>query len=566
MNLDQLERLEYLFFQYCNASISKEEMDQLNTFMLESEYIRCKYFEFLKTELAISHCLEKNYQTDESPELLTKELQKMANYEKAAPTMDISKETPPRELIQNVVYPLREKRKVSKFQIVTLVASVAAALFIALLVKFTSEQGVLPIAKVSDGVNTKWLSASGQISIGSHLYPGPLTLEKGVAQIALDCGARVLLQAPVKVDLETSSQIYLESGRLVANIEQSTDKRFVVRTANSTVVDYGTEFGVQVDQAGQLYTHVFKGNVELRQGSDPLKFENTLRLKTGQSGSINLSGELVRVADKPQQFFRSMPTPYELAVMKTQPLYYWRFDRDQDGTLQNERDAGLNDACQLIGSVGYTEGRDLGGRQPNIALQLTGGENYTILRDCTAEADNADSLAIAMWVRPETHEVTPRDKVIMRVRRGDELGMGHRSTILFDYVKKQFLFYVGHGSENPKDPSSSSDTGVSSGTVELDAWHHVAVTYTNSKRRMNLYVDGQLEASKTLPDTVRLLEMDTNKEPYRWLVGYGKTSQTEDINEANFIGSVDEISQYNRELSAEEVRMLYEAAQGRSND
>jgi hypothetical protein len=485
--------------------------------------------------------------------------------EQIQPTVEIA-QGEPRELIQKVVYPPREKHKMSVFNKFLLAASAAMVLFFVYL-SFAPERRVVPIAQVSGGVDAEWLSASGQIAVGSDLYPGPLTLTKGVAQIILTSGARVFLEAPVKVDLETPSRIYLERGRLVTNIEQSTEERFVVRTAHSTVVDYGTEFGVQVDQEGQLYAHVFKGKVEMRQGSDPLKYGGNLRLEAGQSGRVERSGELVRVADNPQPFIRTMPSRYELAVKKTRPLYYWRFNRDPDGLLRNELGSGLNDVYQLIVSTGYTQGPDLGGGQSNTALQLNGGEDYAILRNCTAEADNANSFTIALWVRPEVHEATPANKVIMRVRRKDETGMGHRNTLLFNYIKKQFVFFVGHASKNPDEPENNPfDTDVVSGAVALDVWHHVVATYANGGR-MNLYVNGQLKASKKLPGAVRSLDLGNNAEPCRWLVGYGKTVQSEDITECNnFTGSVDEISQYNRELSADEVRMLYRAAEGGSNN
>jgi hypothetical protein len=485
--------------------------------------------------------------------------------EQIQPTVEIA-QGEPRELIQKVVYPPREKHKMSVFNKFLLAASAAMVLFFVYL-SFAPERRVVPIAQVSGGVDAEWLSASGRIAVGSDLYPGPLTLEKGVAQIILKDGARVLLEAPVKVDLETPSRIYLERGRLVVNIEQSAAERFVVRTASSTVVDYGTEFGVDVDNIGQAYAYVFKGKVELRQGCDPLKYSNTLPLEAGQSGRANHAGEILRAnPDEHVRFLTAMPTRYELAVRKTKPLYYWRFDRNPKGPFHRELDIASNDPYQLAGNADYTNGPDLGGKQSNTALRLTGPQDYAILRDCTAQADNADSFTISMWVRPEAHEVSPVNKNIMRVRRKDDTGMGHRCTIFFNYLRNQFLFFVGHNSENPGELTTRFDTSVSSKAVALGAWYHVVVTYTNSDR-MCLYVNGQLMASERLPAAVRSLDFDNHAEPYRWLVGFGQAVQSEDIVESeSFTGSVDEISQYNRQLSADEVRMLYEAAEGRSNN
>ena len=64
MDSNQSGRIEYLFYRYGDGSITKEEMDTLNSFILKSEYVQGKYFDFLKTELALRFCLQKNLYVD----------------------------------------------------------------------------------------------------------------------------------------------------------------------------------------------------------------------------------------------------------------------------------------------------------------------------------------------------------------------------------------------------------------------------------------------------------------------------------------------------------------------
>ena len=87
----------------------------------------------------------------------------------------------------------------------------------------------------------------------------------------------------------------------------------------------------------------------------------------------------------------------------------------------------------------------------------------------------------------------------------------------------------------------------------MDSWCHVVVTYTN-KRQVNLYVNGQLQASEELQGAVKALRDFSKEEKLEWRIG---SNMIASVN--SFRGSVDEISQYNRELSADEVRILYEA-------
>ena len=55
MDSKQLEKVEYLFCRHCEGSITKEEMELLNSLMLENEYVQQKYFEFVKTEFVLNH-------------------------------------------------------------------------------------------------------------------------------------------------------------------------------------------------------------------------------------------------------------------------------------------------------------------------------------------------------------------------------------------------------------------------------------------------------------------------------------------------------------------------------
>jgi hypothetical protein len=492
-------------------------------------------------------------------------MQELARFEREAPVIEIHKDEPLRELIQKVVYPPREKVKMSTFHKFTFAACATMVLFFVYL-HFAPQPDQQVVARVAQSVNAKWLSASGPITVGSDLSPGPLILKEGFAEIRLKCGARVLLEAPVEIDLERDNRLYLERGRLVANIEQSTEERFVVRTANSTVVDFGTEFGVEVDPAGQTSAHVFKGKIELRQGSDPLKYENKLALEAGQSGQAGRPGGLVRIPDRSVRFITEIPSRYELTVKKTSPTYYWRFDRDENGLLLDEMNHKLSEECKLYGAANYIEGPNMGGRR-NRALHLTGlGEDYAILRRCSSKMDDNTSFSMAMWICPGQQNADSAGQenefYVTYIKKIDGRGIGQRTVLGFSTDNK-FVFRL-YCPESETETISIQDRNVSiySSPVQLNAWHHVVITYTNGQR-MNLYVDGQLQDSKMLPGSLRSFPFDARS--ICWYLGSGTvydsaSDKPETANKNSFVGSVDEISQYSRELTGQEVRMLYTAA------
>ena len=543
-----------LIIKCLEGSITDEELARFNQILLEDPSAYRIYAEimFINSRISLPGNVGTNdVKTDANfnhhefdPELWNA----LVDEENSAPALEIPKPATPKEPIRKLVS--QSPQKINKVSLFTAILSAAALLFMIVFVNTFPHLEKQEVARISREVDAEWLSDSGQIGVGSYLYPGPLILKKGLAEITMENGARVLLEAPVQISLETSSWIYLEKGRLVANIEKSTDHTFVVRTATSTVVDLGTEYGVEVDEKGQTNTHVFKGKVELRQGPNPLKYHTKLRLAAGQSGQAKPSGELVSIADNSHQFTSVMPSAYEYAVLKTKPLYYWRFDRDQGGLIRNEMSPELNDEYKLYGSLGYSDGPNLGSGH-NVALQCTGrNEDYAILRHYNEQTDEADGFTVAMWIRPEKPDSVFDRNIIFRFLNNVSEGLGRRYIFGFN-SENRFYFRLGNEIENGQSEEVFGKTEIKSNPVPINTWHHVVVSYSNGNR-MRLYVNGHLEAAEHLPSSVR-----PPSPTARWCIGSGISGGPL---HKPFIGSIDEISHYNRELSTEDVQMLYAAA------
>ena len=98
------------------------------------------------------------------------------------------------------------------------------------------------VATLVDSVDARW---SAEIENGAKLKPRLMRLEQGYARIVLDKGAEMILQAPSTFKVQTSNKMFLESGWMTANVPVAA-RGFTVKTPESSVVDYGTEFGLLV--------------------------------------------------------------------------------------------------------------------------------------------------------------------------------------------------------------------------------------------------------------------------------------------------------------------------------
>lgn len=145
-------------------------------------------------------------------------------------------------------------------------ACAAAALVALLALVATSRPGATgdrAFATLAKTESARWGSGTLPTAEGARLGPGRLELARGLATLAFDAGAELVLEAPAALVLVDGMNCVLERGTAVAEVEESA-KGFVVATPRARVVDYGTRFAVSVDPAdGATQTQVFDGLVEV---------------------------------------------------------------------------------------------------------------------------------------------------------------------------------------------------------------------------------------------------------------------------------------------------------------
>jgi hypothetical protein len=109
-------------------------------------------------------------------------------------------------------------------------------------------------------VNAQDCAWSGPGPTGNLQAGRVLKIERGLAEIHFQCGARVVLEGPCVLELTSQRSARLVSGKLTARVPSSA-AGFEVLSPEGRVIDRGTEFGVLSDQ-GSTEVYVFKGQVE----------------------------------------------------------------------------------------------------------------------------------------------------------------------------------------------------------------------------------------------------------------------------------------------------------------
>jgi hypothetical protein len=162
-----------------------------------------------------------------------------------------------------------------------------------------------PVATVVESVDARW---ERPIREQVALRPQRLHLEQGYARIRLRQGTELIVQAPSTVELETANRIFLEAGWITARVPIEA-RGFMVSTPLSSVVDYGTEFGLLVNKESSAEVHVFDGKIGLQpRGNDSTK--PAQELLNGEAATVDGAGQVRQglMKDRTRLFTRTMPT------------------------------------------------------------------------------------------------------------------------------------------------------------------------------------------------------------------------------------------------------------------
>jgi len=196
------------------------------------------------------------------------------------------------------VLPQRLDRMLTMTRRMAIAASIviAALLVVGLGINYVLSMQV--VATLDDSSHAVWRVPRQE----PQLRRGSMTLEEGYAQLTFKQGTQVLIQAPCTFELQSSNKMALENGTMMANVP-SQAAGFTVKTPWTTVIDYGTEFGLSTGQTNGTEVHVFEGNVCVGDATSSQVTTEGQAAIVDQAGHIRLKS----LDDRTNLFVRHMP-------------------------------------------------------------------------------------------------------------------------------------------------------------------------------------------------------------------------------------------------------------------
>ena len=390
-----------------------------------------------------------------------------------------------------------------------------------------------------------------------------MQFDEGVAEIDFFCGATLIVEGPATLDVESDWSVRVIKGRLRASVPPAA-RGFVVKAADSEIIDLGTEFALEVE-AENARVEVLDGEVELRGGeydghhlvtgqrqwlkgtARPAAFEGLSTVNDVQRRRDDAAAQ--RFAEW-KEHSRKLHTDARLIA------YYPIADAQVDRVVRNAASTGNAFDGLLIGPVDRAIGR-FGAASAGLEFDRPGarvrtridGEFHAFTFACWVRIDSLEHRYNSLFMgdgyeNGEPHWQIRNDGRLMFSVMVDDT----KDVQFFNRNEQQIVRDAGlhrvYYTEPIWDISKSGQ------------WFHIAAVYDPIGRRVGQYVNGEQLSSESIVDqfhitTLRIgpAEIGNWGQPFR-------TSPWFAVRNLN--GTIDELAIFNAALTSEEVYNLYD--------
>lgn len=429
-----------------------------------------------------------------------------------------------------------------------------------------AEQTIAGYATLRRGTGIQWTEGASSYREGDVLPAGVLEFQDGIAEIDFFCGAALIVEGPAKLDLESDWSVRLVAGRLRANVPPAA-RGFVVKAADSEIIDLGTEFALDVGP-DNVRVEVVEGEVELRGGEhdgDHLITGEGLSLFGNNPGagasflkSFSKVGDVQRrhAAARRERFDRWKTHSQQLRSDQRLIAYYPIAESEDTRFVPNVASTGRELDGTLVGLVNRADGRfgpESGGLEfdrPGARVRARiDGQFQAFTFACWAKIDSLEHRYNALFMGDgydtgEPHwQIRDDGRLMFSVMVDDTQKISR-----FDKTDQRIVATGGlhhiYFTEPCWDISKSGQ------------WFHLAAVYDPEGRMVVQYVNGkqisrEAIAEKFHIDTLRIgpAEIGNWGQPLR---------KTPWFSVRNLNGTIDELAIFNAALRSDEIQDFYE--------
>ncbi len=415
-------------------------------------------------------------------------------------------------------------------------------------------------------VDARWSAGGQAFRVGDTLPNGLFALEEGLAEIDLFCGATLLVEGPARLELQSDWAVRCLEGRVRAIVPPAA-RGFVLKTADSEIIDLGTEFVLDVNQRSAR-VQVVDGKIKIRDGKqrerELLAGEGSV-LRGASTEDFGSLGELVDVRELSSRAAAALRKRFEAwqkasAALRDDPrliAYYPIANLPGHGRgIKNQAASGRPSDGTLVGLVDRVDGRFGAG---SGALQFSRpGARVRVRVDGTYEA-----FTFVCWARIDS--LAHRYNALF-LGDGYETGEPHWQiesdgqlmfSVMVDDTRKRLIHSRLEGRTVTRAGRHYVYRSPPFWNPSLSGqWFHLAAVYDPATRRVSQYVNGERISEheiedKYFIDKLRIgpAEIGNWGRPFR---------DTPAFAIRNLNGAIDEFAIFRAPLSGEEIQALYQ--------
>lgn len=237
----------------------------------------------------------------------------LSREERNAPAMHIPKESRSAPKASGLQKIETAPRTYPKGQLWFSIVSIAATFLLFLYVWTHPRHIPQDVATVADIYQAKWADTAATIQKETRLFDNRknLNLLQGVIKLQFDSGAQVVIQGPAEFSIEAYERMKLNHGKLYAKVPPQA-VGFRVNAPNCSLIDLGTEFGINVTSLGETDVHLVKGKASLVTSFQKLPQQNQI-LHQQQAQKVTSSGDVQSISFQESEFVRDFDS--EKAVL-----------------------------------------------------------------------------------------------------------------------------------------------------------------------------------------------------------------------------------------------------------
>ncbi|MEL7500012.1 MAG: LamG-like jellyroll fold domain-containing protein [Planctomycetota bacterium] len=421
------------------------------------------------------------------------------------------------------------------------------------------ERKIVAVVSQKQGAQLRATEFSINLDLDAEVRTGKFEITHGFVELTFKNGAKVVVESPSEFQIVSEMQMMMNRGRMSATISKEAEG-FSVETPSISLVDYGTEFAVEVLESDSSEVHVFDGEVRVNPNFAP-PTTGTVRLVSNQATRVRGKSGIPEGIDVDHsRFVRQLKEPVEGMgeyydfVEARNPVTMFRMAPSDDGsTLTNHGSQRLNAviSAERMQSPPFKPGKI------GSSLYFNGPEASAYASLMEYQPSTSGELTVCAWVRADSRTrwaAVAKHWSIEFPRMGEPIPLPNE--LPYKGLGGQFHFGLHEDDGDLELQVRQKDGEViklrEEKPLPIGQWQHVAFVVGNGKVRLyrNGMEVGSAACAGLATDGPKGLGIGAKLNP--------DCTKPDLTNPGFWHGRIDELAIFHQVLSQDEIIRLYE--------